>query len=93
MTLYNNFLLKRGVGLFTRVGLISGDYGTLKFFSLASQPTSARESRNYGVYTKDVSEYMCRCSLTHVSTLYVKGGVGREFEKLNQSSTAKNYDS
>ena len=28
MTLYNNFLLKRGVGLFSRVGLISGDYGT-----------------------------------------------------------------
>ena len=27
MTLYNNFLLKRGVGLFSRVGLISGDYG------------------------------------------------------------------
>ena len=27
MTLYNNFLLKRGVGLFLRVGLISGDYG------------------------------------------------------------------
>ena len=25
MTLYNNFLLKRGVGLFSRVGLISGD--------------------------------------------------------------------
>ena len=29
MTLYNNFLLKRGVGLFSRVGLISGDYGIL----------------------------------------------------------------
>ena len=29
MTLYNNFLLKRGVGLFSRVGLISGDYGTI----------------------------------------------------------------
>ena len=28
MTLYNNFLLKRGVGLFSRVGLILGDYGT-----------------------------------------------------------------
>ena len=28
MTLYNNFLLKRGVGLFSGVGLISGDYGT-----------------------------------------------------------------
>ena len=28
MTLYNNFLLKRGVGLFSRVGLISGDYGS-----------------------------------------------------------------
>ena len=28
MTLYKNFLLKRGVGLFSRVGLISGDYGT-----------------------------------------------------------------
>ena len=27
MTLYKNFLLKRGVGLFSRVGLISGDYG------------------------------------------------------------------
>ena len=27
MTLYNNFLLKRGVGLFSRVGLFSGDYG------------------------------------------------------------------
>ena len=25
--LYKNFLLKRGVGLFSRVGLISGDYG------------------------------------------------------------------
>ena len=30
MTLYNNFLLKRGVGLFSRVGLISGDYGSAK---------------------------------------------------------------
>ena len=29
MTLYNNFWLKRGVGLFSRVGLFSGDYGTL----------------------------------------------------------------
>ena len=29
MTLYNNFLLKRGVGLFSRVGLFSGDYGTI----------------------------------------------------------------
>ena len=28
MTLYNNFWLKRGVGLFSRVGLFSGDYGT-----------------------------------------------------------------
>ena len=28
MTLYNNFLLKRGVGLFSGVGLISGDYGS-----------------------------------------------------------------
>ena len=27
MILYNNFLLKRGVGLFSRVGLFSGDYG------------------------------------------------------------------
>ena len=27
MTLYNNFWLKRGVGLFSRVGLFSGDYG------------------------------------------------------------------
>ena len=27
MTLYKNFLLKRGVGLFSRVGLVSGDYG------------------------------------------------------------------
>ena len=27
MTLYKNFLLKRGVGLFSRAGLISGDYG------------------------------------------------------------------
>ena len=32
MTLYNNFLLKRGVGLFSRVGLISGDYGTMIIF-------------------------------------------------------------
>ena len=29
MTLYNNFLLKRGVGLFSGVGLISGDYGNV----------------------------------------------------------------
>ena len=28
MTLYKNFLLKRGVGLFSRAGLISGDYGS-----------------------------------------------------------------
>ena len=28
MTLYNNFLLKRGVGLISRAGLNSGDYGT-----------------------------------------------------------------
>ena len=28
MTLYNSFLLKRGVGLFLRVGLFSGDYST-----------------------------------------------------------------
>ena len=27
MTLYNKFWLKRGVGLFSRVGLLSGDYG------------------------------------------------------------------
>ena len=30
MTLYNNFLLKRGVGLFSRVGLFSGDYGNYR---------------------------------------------------------------
>ena len=29
MTLYKDFLLKRGVGLFSRVGLISGDYGII----------------------------------------------------------------
>ena len=33
MTLYNNFLLKRGVGLFSGVGLISGDYGSETAFS------------------------------------------------------------
>ena len=30
MTLYNNFWLKRGVGLFSRVGLFSGDYGKVE---------------------------------------------------------------
>ena len=29
MTLYNNFWLKRGVGLISRVGLFSGDYGII----------------------------------------------------------------
>ena len=29
MTLYNNFRLKRVVGLFLRVGLFSGDYGII----------------------------------------------------------------
>ena len=27
-TLYNNFILKRGVGIFSRVGLFLGDYDT-----------------------------------------------------------------
>ena len=35
MTLYKNFLLKRGVGLFLRVGLISGDCGTMIESSLS----------------------------------------------------------
>ena len=30
MTLYNNFWLKRGVGLFSRVGLFSGYYGIIE---------------------------------------------------------------
>ena len=40
MTLYNNFLLKRGVGLFSGVGLISGDYGT-KLWLLSKTTTAS----------------------------------------------------
>ena len=42
MTLYNNFWLKRGVGLFSRVGLFSGGYGTWHEVRVFENAVSAR---------------------------------------------------
>ena len=44
MTLYNNCWLKRGVGLFSRVGLFSGDYGNC-FSEYRSSPAKEDETR------------------------------------------------
>ena len=80
MTLYNNFLLKRGVGLFSGVGLISGDYGTSKSTSI-----SARE---VGVTTKTLTliKRNIYISVLHTASyLYSSGRLSLRYENTDDS--------